>query len=118
MGNTSLTTPMIIALCVVAVIVIVVIAYFISKGLKKKKESQCPIDLDALIQALGGKDNIVKCESKPSTLRATLKVQTGVVLNDIKALGASGVVQGADTVTMIFGKASKVICDALEKKLG
>jgi PTS system D-glucosamine-specific IIC component len=117
MGNTSLTTPMIVALCVVAVIVIIVIAYFISKSLKKK-ESQCPIDLDALIQALGGKDNIVKCESTPSTVKATLKVQTGVALNDIKALGASGVVQGADTITMIFGHASKVICDALEKELG
>lgn len=107
-----------IVIIVACVIALFVIAYFVSKARTKKKATECPIDLEALFKALGGVDNIVKAESTPSTLRATLESQNGIDLDAIKALGASGVVQGADSVTMIFGKASAAIEAAMYARLG
>lgn len=107
-----------IVLVVAIVIAIIVIAYFVSRSHTKKKATQCPIDIETLMNALGGVDNIVKTESTPSTLRVTLESQNGIALDTIKSLGASGVVQGADSITMIFGKASSVIEAAMHEKLG
>lgn len=109
-------TIMIIA-AVIAVIVVVIIAYFVSRARKEKKAEVCPIDINALIAALGGKDNIVESHSSPSTLKVKLKSQDHIVLEDLKNLGASGVVQGEDTVTMIFGSASAVIEKTLNQAI-
>lgn len=108
---------MVIVSIIVAVIVILIIAYFVSKARKKKKEETCPIDIQSLITALGGQDNISDCSSSPSTLKVTLKDQSHIVLEDLKKLGASGVVQGENTVTLIFGSVSAAIEKALKQAI-
>ena len=113
MNNTMLIT----AAVIVAIIVVLVIAYFVSKARKAKKAETCPIDIDELIKNLGGKDNITDCHATPSTLKVGLKNQESIVLEDLKQLGASGVVQGEDTLTLIFGSASAVIEKALKEAM-
>lgn len=101
---------------VVALLIIALVVFFISKN-KSSKNLECPIDLDRLITDLGGIENIVDVETTPSTLKVTLKDQSELPIDDIKALGASGIVQGADTLTMIFGKASYLIGENLKRTL-
>ena len=78
---------------------------------------ECPIDADLLIKALGGKDNITALEASPSKLKATLKQDKDLDIETIKTLGASGIVAGHLTLTMIFGKASSVICETVLEKI-
>ena len=100
-----------------AVVVIAIIAIvLLRKRSKSKAQSNCPIDLDVLISALGGIDNISETESSPSTLKVHLK-KNEIDVDAIKSLGASGIVQGASTVTMIFGKVSRDIEFELSKRL-
>ncbi|HAD23611.1 MULTISPECIES: hypothetical protein [Kandleria] len=106
-----------IIIAIVAALILVALAVFFILKNKSSKEMECPIDLDRLIQALGGIDNIVDVETTPSTLKVKLKDQSQLPIDEIKALGASGIVQGADTLTMIFGKASYLIGENLRKTL-
>ena len=99
-----------------AVIVALIIVFIILRRRNKTNDSNCPIDLDALIQALGGIKNISGTESSPSTLKVHL-INNVIDPDAIKALGASGIVQGASTVTMIFGKVSRDIEYELTKRL-
>ena len=46
-------------------------------------------------------------------LKATLKQDKDLDIETIKTLGASGIVAGHLTLTMIFGKASSVICETV-----
>jgi len=103
-----------IVICAAVIVVLAIIFIVMSK--KKADKSQCPIDLDALITALGGISNIAETESSPSTLKVKL-VNNVIDVDAIKALGASGIVQGAQTVTMIFGKVSRDIEFELSKRL-
>lgn len=105
--------PYIIAAAVILLLVII----FIVRKNKKKNQSNCPIDLDILIKALGGKNNITKVESSPSTLKVKLNDDKNIDIDSIKSLGASGIVQGTKQLTMIFGKASRDIEFELTKRL-
>lgn len=99
---------------VVAVIVVVAIFYVIRS---KKKANACPIDLDILMKALGGKNNITDVESGPTRLKVRLLDDEQLDIQAIKDLGASGIVQGHNSLTMIFGKAAGIIEYELSKKL-
>ena len=66
---------------------------------------------------LGGKDNITALEASPSKLKATLKQDKDLDIDTIKTLGASGIVAGHLTLTMIFGKASSIICETVLEKI-
>lgn len=101
---------------VAAIIILIVLIVVISRK-NKAKEDECPIDADQLIQALGGKDNITALEASPSKLKATLKQDDHLDIETIKALGASGIVAGHLTLTMIFGKPSSIICETVLKKI-
>ena len=110
-----MSTNLIIGI-IAAIIILVVVIVLVSKKNKTKKD-ECPIDADKLIAALGGKDNIVALEASPSKLKATLKQDNDLDIETIKALGASGIVAGHLTLTMIFGKASAIICETVLEKI-
>ena len=98
---------------IIAAVVVVLIIVVMMTRKKKTSKEECPIDADLLIKALGGKDNITALEASPSKLKATLKQD----IETIKTLGASGIVAGHLTLTMIFGKASSVICETVLEKI-
>ncbi|MFR7592184.1 MAG: hypothetical protein ACLUVC_12110 [Longibaculum sp.] len=78
-----------------------------NKGFKENIVST--IDIQALIDALGGKENIVDVKSSPSKLTVSLKDGHLVQVEKIQALGASGIVEGKENLSMIFGKQSPLI---------
>ncbi|MBO6047038.1 MAG: LPXTG cell wall anchor domain-containing protein [Erysipelotrichaceae bacterium] len=107
------TTYIIIGVVVIIALIAIVL---LRRRSKAKQSGNCPIDLDVLIGALGGISNISETESSPSTLKVHLK-KNEIDVDTIKSLGASGIVQGASTVTMIFGKVSRDIEFELSKRL-
>ena len=93
---------------IIAAIVVVLVIVVMMTRKKKTSKEQCP---------LGGKDNITALEASPSKLKATLKQDKDLDIETIKTLGASGIVAGHLTLTMIFGKASSIICETVLEKI-
>ena len=89
----------------IAIIVIVGVWFIFAKVLKNKKPKEVtlkdiPIDLEALIHALGGIDNIKESQSQGSKVR----------------FFASGVIQATGKVTVILGKFSDEISRIVNEK--
>ena len=82
-----------------------------------KQEVSSTVDIQKLLEALGGKDNITAVKSSPSKLTVSLKSHEKIDVETIQALGASGIVEGKDDLSMIFGKQSVLIEDDLRKYL-
>ena len=108
----------------IAIIVIVGVWFIFAKVLKNKKPKEVtlkdiPIDLEALIHALGGIDNIKESQSQGSKVRFFVENDDLVKVNVLKELGASGVIQATGKVTVILGKFSDEISRIVnEKKIG
>ena len=75
-----------------------------------------PIDLEALIHALGGIDNIKESQSQGSKVRFFVENDDLVKVNVLKELGASGVIQATGKVTVILGKFSHEISRIVNEK--
>lgn len=89
----------------------------------KSGEKEEKISGDALavgvLEALGGKENLISLDSCITRLRVEVK-DTKVVNDDsLKKLGASGVLKvGAHGVQAIFGSKAQFICNDLKKMTG
>ena len=98
----------------IAIILIVGVWFIFAKVLKNKKPKEVtlkdiPIDLEALIHALGGIDNIKESQSQ-------VENDDLVKVNVLKELGASGVIQATGKVTVILGKFSDEISRIVNEK--
>ena len=105
----------------IAIIVIVGVWFIFAKVLKNKKPKEVtlkdiPIDLKALIHALGGIDNIKESHSQGSKVRFFVENDDLVKVNVLKELGASGVIQATGKVTVILGKFSDEISRIVNEK--
>ena len=105
----------------IAIIVIVGVWFIFAKGLKNKKPKEVtlkdiPIDLEALINAFGGIDNIRETEAQGSKIRVFVENDDLVKVNVLKELGASGVIQATGKVTVILGKFSDEISRIVNEK--
>lgn len=123
-------------LVIVVGIIVAIIYYFIFKFAIRKFNLKTPgrddvksgkkeekISGDALavgvLEALGGKENLISLDSCITRLRVEVK-DTKVVNDDsLKKLGASGVLKvGAHGVQAIFGSKAQFICNDLKKMTG
>ena len=102
-------------------VIVVIVAYFVfvtyMKKRKPKKVTQSHIDVNALIEALGGKENIISSSHSPSKLSVVLKDNHITDIEKIKSLGASGIVEGKDSLSLIFGKSSEAIDNDLKSMI-
>lgn len=110
-----------IAIIIMIIIVGVLLYYgFINfiknKGLKNQP-SQSSIDIEVLLKALGGVKNIQEVTHSPSKLTVILTDQSLADIGTIQNLGASGVVEGKETLSMIFGKQSALIAEDIKKRM-
>lgn len=105
----------------VGIILAALLLYFgFTRFIKNKDLKQnivSTIDVVSLIEALGGKDNIVDVKSSPSKLTVSLKSHENIQVEKIQALGASGIVEGNQNLSMIFGKQSALIEEDIRKYL-
>ena len=88
---------------IVVIIVLVIIAFAIIKSNKKDLK----LELNKLVDYLGGKDNIVETEVEMSRFKVTLKDITKANKEGIIKLGAQGVVEIDDQLKIIFGNNAK-----------
>ena len=101
--------------CILIAFVLLIISLIIVK-LNKKNFN---MEINKLVQYLGGKDNILDTEVNMSRLKVTLKDVSVVDKDAIEKLGAKGIVEIDNQLKIIFGpdavKLKKYISDMKHK---
>jgi len=89
-------------------------------GKNKTPENEVPpsTDVTILIEALGGRDNIVNVDACITRLRVTVKELKRVNSGAIQQTGAIGVVIIGQEVHAIFGKQSDSLKKLMTEKFG
>ena len=88
---------------VIVIVILLIIAFAIIKSNKKDLK----LELNKLVDLLGGKDNIIETEVEMSRFKVTLKDITKANKEGIIKLGAQGVVEIDDQLKIIFGNNAK-----------
>lgn len=102
---------------VISVVILIIILMAIINNKKNKDKNNLPFEINILFDLLGGKDNIIEYQSSLSKISFKLKDNSLVKIDQIKELGASGIVETSDGFSFIFGSISKLIAQELAKKL-
>ena len=84
------------------IIVTVLIVIFLAVIRANSKDFK--LEINKLVEYLGGKDNIIDTEVEMSRFKVTLKDVTKANKEGIMKLGAKGVVEIEDQLKIIFGK--------------
>ena len=84
-------------------LIIAFILLLISLVIVKLNKKNFDMELNKLVQYLGGKDNILDTEVNMSRLKVTLKDVTKADKNAIEKLGAKGIVEIDNQLKIIFG---------------
>ena len=87
------------------IIFAVLIILFLAVIRANKKDFK--LEINKLVDYLGGKDNILDTEVELSRFKVTLKDVTKANKEGIMKLGAKGVVEIEDQIKIIFGKEAK-----------
>ena len=88
-------------------LIVVVILFVIAFAIAKSNKKDLKLELNKLVELLGGKDNIVETEVEMSRFKVTLKDITKANKEGIIKLGAQGVVEIDDQLKIIFGSNAK-----------
>ena len=87
----------------IVIVILLIIAFAIIKSNKKDLK----LELNKLVEYLGGKENIIETEVEMSRFKVTLKDITKANKEGIIKLGAQGVVEIDDQLKIIFGSNAK-----------
>lgn len=88
-------------LIIIAVLLIILLAVL------KANKKDASLDLNKLVEYLGGKDNIISTESDMSRFKAELKDISKANKEGIQRLGAKGIVEIDNQLKIILGPDSK-----------
>lgn len=88
-------------------IIIIAILLIVAFAIIKSNRKDLKLELNKLVELLGGKDNIVETEMEMSRFKVTLKDITKANKEGIIKLGAQGVVEIDDQLKIIFGNNAK-----------
>ena len=87
--------------------IVLVILFIVAFAIMKSNKKDLKLELNKLVDLLGGKDNIVETEVEMSRFKVTLKDITKANKEGIIKLGAQGVVEIDDQLKIIFGNNAK-----------
>lgn len=87
----------------IIVVVLVVILFAVLKSLKKDVH----LEMNKLVEYLGGMDNIIKTETTLSRFKVTLRDVDIVNKEAIQKLGAKGIVEIDNQLKIVLGPDSK-----------
>lgn len=87
--------------------IVLVILFIVAFAIMKSNKKDLKLELNKLVEYLGGKDNIVETEVEMSRFKVTLKDITKANKEGIIKLGAQGVVEIDDQLKIIFGSNAK-----------
>ena len=88
-------------------IIVLVILFVVALAIMKSNKKDLKLELNKLVEYLGGLDNIVETEIEMSRFKVTLKDITKANKEGIIKLGAQGVVEIDDQLKIIFGSNAK-----------
>lgn len=88
-------------------IIIFVVLLIIFLAIVRSSKKDFKLEINKLVDYLGGKDNIIDTEVEMSRFKVTLKDVTKANKEGIMKLGAKGVVEIEDQLKIIFGKEAK-----------
>lgn len=88
-------------------IIIIVILLIIALAIIKSNKKDFKLELNKLVEYLGGKDNILDTEVEMSRFKVTLKDISKANKEGIIKLGAKGVVEIDDQLKIILGNNAK-----------
>lgn len=84
-------------------IIIIVVLVVVALAIVKSNKKDLKLELNKLVEYLGGKDNIIDTEVEMSRFRVTLKDVSKANKDGIMKLGAKGVVEIDDQLKIILG---------------
>ena len=88
-------------------IIIFAVLLIIFLAIVRSSKKDFKLEINKLVDYLGGKDNIIDTEVEMSRFKVTLKDVTKANKEGIMKLGAKGVVEIEDQLKIIFGKEAK-----------
>ena len=88
-------------------IIIGIVLLIILLAVLKASKKDVSIDLNKLVEYLGGKDNIISTETDMSRFKVELKDVTKANKEGIQKLGAKGIVEIDNQLKIILGPESK-----------
>lgn len=88
-------------------IIIIAVLLLIALAVVKTNKKDLKLELNKLVELLGGKDNILNTEVEMSRFKVTLKDITKANKEGIIKLGAKGVVEIDDQLKIILGSNAK-----------
>lgn len=89
--------------------IILLVLIIISLVIVKLNRKDFNLEINKLVQFLGGKDNILDTEVSISRFKVTLKDVTKVDKDGIQKLGAKGIVEIDNQLKIIFGPESRAL---------
>lgn len=84
-------------------LIIIGVLFIIALAIVKSNRKDLKLELNKLVDLLGGKDNILETEFEMSRFKVTLRDVTKANKEGIIKLGAQGVVEIDDQLKIIFG---------------
>ena len=84
-----------------------------TQNLEIKTSEKIDFSMQDLVDALGGKANILSIDSTISNLKVKVSDITQVDMNAIKQLGPKGMLKNINQLTILFGDNSPAIAKAL-----
>lgn len=88
---------------IIQYIIIILICVIVALAITKSKKKDFKIEVNKLVDYLGGKDNIVNYEANKSRFMVTLKDISIVNKEGIQKLGAQGMVEIDNQLKIILG---------------
>ena len=89
--------------------IIAVVLIIISLVIVKLNHKNFNLEINKLVQYLGGKDNILDTKVNMSRFKVTLKDVSKVDKEGIQKLGAKGIVEIDNQLKIIFGNDARVL---------
>lgn len=87
--------------------IIIIIALLIGLAIMKSKKKDFKMDINKLVEYLGGKENIIEYEFSKSRFMVSLKDVTKVNKEGIQKMGAQGIVEIDNQLKIIIGEEAK-----------
>lgn len=94
--------------------IIFIVLLFIAIAIMKTHKKDFKLEINKLVDYLGGKDNIINIEANMSRFKVTLKDVSIVNKEAIQKLGAKGIVEIDNQLKIILGSDAKKLKKYIE----
>ena len=98
---------MVIKMQYIQYLIIGIVLIIVLLAILKANKKDANLDFNKLVEALGGKENIIKTEINLSRFKVTLKDVTKANKEAIQKLGAKGIVEIDNQLKIILGDSAK-----------